>query len=436
MDKRLIAVSWAMPPALYPRSIQVVRLLKGLSKLGWQSVVVTPRLADLPKTDILDLTLRDLNAGYYTPFLVDFGNLDQEPSHPLVRFWSRLKGAKPDEDEIWASRAAEAVRNADLVDGCDVLVTFAQPWRDHLVGLKLRRWRRGIPWIAHFSDPWVDNPYVSGLSKESRQLQARREAAVVRQADLLLFTNEYAADLVMRKYPPALRRKARVLPHAIDSDLRTLVEEGQPAEAMKRPLRLAYVGQLFPGRRTPNVLLRALSMLRQKTELAGRIELQVVGERSGAEEAETLAADLGLGDIVVFASRMSYLDSLREMSKADVLVLIDAPAETNVFFPSKLVDYMMMEKPILALTPQRGASADIVRELGYEVLDPNDPISVVNALSQALCRFELNKLAMSNQHREAVRQYEVPFVAGKFEKMALEAKAARGRRSPLQRIFF
>jgi hypothetical protein len=38
------------------------------------------------------------------------------------------------------------------------MVPFGNPMTDHLVGLSLSRKYR-IPWIARFSDPWVDNPY-------------------------------------------------------------------------------------------------------------------------------------------------------------------------------------------------------------------------------------------------------------------------------------
>ena len=40
-------------------------------------------------------------------------------------------------------------------------VSFAQPWTNHLVGMRLHR-DSGLPWVAHFSDPWIDSPYQQG----------------------------------------------------------------------------------------------------------------------------------------------------------------------------------------------------------------------------------------------------------------------------------
>ena len=46
-----------------------------------------------------------------------------------------------------------------------------------------------------------------------------------------------------------------------------------------------------------------------------------------------------------------------------MLLILDAPFDISVFFPSKLVDYIGAQKPILAITPE-GSCADIVRRLG------------------------------------------------------------------------
>ena len=48
---------------------------------------------------------------------------------------------------------------------------------------------------------------------------------------------------------------------------------------------------------------------------------------------------------------ISYKDSLNEMARSDLLLILDAPFNSSVFFPSKLVDYIGSGKPIFAITP-------------------------------------------------------------------------------------
>src|SRR5919202_1568394 len=76
----------------------------------------------------------------------------------------------------------------------DAVVTFSQPTTDHLVGLELKKiWR--APWVAHFSDPWVDNPYYA-TDAATRDFNLAAERAVCEVADRLVFTSEETVDLV------------------------------------------------------------------------------------------------------------------------------------------------------------------------------------------------------------------------------------------------
>ena len=43
-----------------------------------------------------------------------------------------------------------------------------------------------------------------------------------------------------------------------------------------------------------------------------------------------------------------FAESARRAAAADVLLVIDAPADESLFLPSKLIDYLPAGKPILA----------------------------------------------------------------------------------------
>ncbi len=51
------------------------------------------------------------------------------------------------------------------------------------------------------------------------------------------------------------------------------------------------------------------------------------------------------------------------MSTSDLLVVIDANLQQNIFFPSKLADYLGSGRDILAITPE-GPTEDILKETG------------------------------------------------------------------------
>jgi glycosyltransferase involved in cell wall biosynthesis len=149
-------------------------------------------------------------------------------------------------------------------------------------------------------------------------------------------------------------------------------------------LRLAYVGKLLADRRTLSDVLAALAKLDARIGLQGRIVLEVIGGGSGADETGNQIAQLGLQSVVKLRGQVSYLESLKAMCQADVLVHVDAPARVNVFLASKLADYIMLNRPIVSITPRVGASADILRQSGLPVCEPGDVDAVVRAIDDLL----------------------------------------------------
>src|SRR6266511_1668850 len=148
---RLLAISWDMPPLSGPRAIQVSRTLKQIVALGWESWVVCfgPRSSRYHQDPALASRLR-APAGVT---LVPVPSLEERLVFRAL--WRMVPPLKllPDEKWVWIGAAARAAQRLAAERRFDVLVSFAQPFSDHLVGLRVRR-ATGLPWVAHFSDPW------------------------------------------------------------------------------------------------------------------------------------------------------------------------------------------------------------------------------------------------------------------------------------------
>lgn len=414
-ERQVVAVSWSMPPALFPRSIQVARLLKGLRGHGWNSSVVT--LADRTRSpeDPRDPALADLYAGAYELYPVQYRQATEQPWNLRFR-WRH--GALAPADAQWAVDAAAAAEEVQWRRRAAVLVTFAQPWRDHFVGLMIRRPR--LPWVAHFSDPWVDSLYYDPTKAGAGE--AAIERAIMERADLVVFTNSYAADLVMRKYPDTWRGKVRVVNHAFDPDIWSSVH-GRVVLAPERPaLRLGYVGALLAAHRTGADLFAALSQLQSTMELRGRITVRVTGAGSGSPEAQQAVTRLGLGALVTFDPPVSYLESLAAMAASDALLLLDAAAPVNVFFPSKLVEYLGARRPIVGVTPPEGASAELLRTCGFPVVAPGDVAGLARVIRDLIERHERGE-ALPAAPADVLEGYSLPNISRTFSRILEEAAA-------------
>lgn len=404
--KRLLAVSWAFPPLLTPRSLQVGRLLDALAGLGWTIDVLTVAPASLGPIhldpDIVQLYNSSLGVYAIPDSRLRLLRIALGKIFPTLR-------PLPDPESGWAKRAVKAGTLLLASNDYAGLVSFAQPWSSHIVGQALSE-ASGLPWLAHFSDPWADNPYYVGLQGEQREFMQHQEANVVSETQALVFTNQITADFFADKYGSKIQKKINVLPHAYDQRLRPGKTQ---ARGLNNRLYLVYIGSLY-GLRNPETLIRALAAL----EDPGRILIEIAGPVKTVGVYRKLAENLEVGDSIQFSGNLTYRESLQLAARADVLLLIDAPVQgESPFLPSKLVDYLMFRKPILGITPTRGASANLLRRLGTWQVDPDDMDGIRNVLALALDSWENGTLSVTPDFKRIAAEYESGRVAQKFDKV-------------------
>lgn len=396
-----------MPPLAGPRAIQVSRTLAALVGMGWSSTVVCvepraggPLLRDSPGAESFSAKGVDL---------VRVPSPEEAVAYRAALRLLPILARMPDRQRAWAAAAARAAARRLDAGGIDVIVSFALPWSDHLIGLQLHRARR-LPWVAHFSDPWVDSPYLKGPAW-LRARWARMEADVVREADALVFITGQTADLVMRKYPDDWRRKAHVIPQGYR---RTAIEPviNEPPTRPER-LRIVYTGRFYEGLRTPRPLFEAIARLRASGRLGDEIELLLVGPHLSPYQGSVRR--LGLQSVVSFAGRTSFSEAQRVAAGADVLLVVDAPSETSSpFLPSKLIDYLPLRKPILGLTPPAGASADLLRRLGCPVVGPDDVEGIGRAIEHLVAAWRRGDLQVSGVFDTVASEFSIERTTARF----------------------
>jgi glycosyltransferase involved in cell wall biosynthesis len=396
---------------VFPRSIQVSRALMALSRRGWHIAVVCADPSTAQGENVTDASLEALYSAGYESIRVPM------PS-------AAGAASSPDPLNIgWLRPAVAAVQRLLLERRFSVFVTFAQPWVDHLVGLEIAG-RMRIPWVAHFSDPWVDSLYYAQVDKEVLRAWKRMEKRIMRRADSIVFTNARAVDLVMRKYRACTRRKVHVVPHSYDPAFVPVQGAGTPPNPR---LRLIYSGNVFAGR-NPLAFLHALKQLDKSMALRDRLQVEFVGAGTFYRRH---ADELGLSDVVSFRGSETYTRSLQIAAEADVLLLMDAPsAEPSPFLPSKLMDYLMLRKPVLGLTSE-GASADLLRGLGCPVVPPGSVRAIARAIAELIAAWRDGRLAVTQEYDAFARQYEMDEVARKLEGVLLhvrDQKLVRHRR--------
>ena len=361
---RVFAILYCYPPLLVPATMCYVKLVIGLKELGHdvEVLVIVPESFRAPGQNLIDPSLNGL--------------IPEGITRHEVWSWekNRILGALREIGifyrlgyRLWEPRKREwvfpALRYVDGLDHSrfDVVLSCSQPHSNHLIGLHLKR-KHGMPWIAYLSDPWSDMPWQQPRSHAIKDYNLRLEREVMEAADTVLFTSMETVDLVMKKYPAALREKTGVLPHCFVPAWYGL-EKAAPTGGQAR-IKILHTGHFY-SHRTPLPVFVAMERLNRETPLAGQLHLTCVG--SMQETYHRYVTEHGLESCITIHDTMPYLDSLAMMMVSNYLLVVDAPLRhqnESVFLPSKLVDYLGSGKPVIGVTPKRGTTARVLQETG------------------------------------------------------------------------
>jgi glycosyltransferase involved in cell wall biosynthesis len=159
-----------------------------------------------------------------------------------------------------------------------------------------------------------------------------------------------------------------------------------------------------------------LSFLKNFPDVFADIDFVFVGMVSRIKHWLQVVTQLGIQNKVRFEGQVGYLESLAIGRQADVLVTLDAPSEGNsVFLPSKLVDYLALDKIILGVTPEQGVSAELLRSLDMPVADPNNPIAICDAIRDLHARWKTGELTFNHLNSEVAKGYKIESTTQQLE---------------------
>lgn len=256
----------------------------------------------------------------------------------------------------------------------------------HLIALLLQR-LTGLPWIADFRDPMLDEHFPA--NRWQRRCHAWIETQVMRHASLAVFTTEATRLAFKHQYPEYGGFKAAT----------AVIANGFDAALFESPLEyrfggdrvgLLHSGLLDPADRPPLGLLTAIAELnagmdaeQEKATVAARVPFKLGLRASGHDEQlRQLIAQAKVAEQVDLLPPLPYQQAIDEMRLSDILVLLQG-ASCPHQVPAKLYEYIRSGRPILGLCDLAGETAQQLRQAGVTTLvSPEEIPAIKQALAQ------------------------------------------------------
>ncbi len=253
-----------------------------------------------------------------------------------------------------------------------------------------------IPYIVNYHDPYPGNQYPKPYQEKNSwflKLKVRQSNRVMENAFKVSFPSQRLYEWMLQ-YHVNLKDKSIILPHPDGElkDLPTKLEDDKINLDINK-FNILHAGSLL-GHRNPIYLMNAFKkFIDSDIEKKEMTVLSIVGKID--KNNELLKINYDINQIKIISERVSYKKSKLMFEQADVLLVIEAKAEFSPFMPGKLTDYIVANKTIMALTPQK---SEVTRILGKNYpfisdIDNEDKIlSILNLLWELWKRGELKNI--------------------------------------------
>lgn len=412
-NERILMISYFAPPILSAESILVGKILPELARYYQIELVAVGDDVDFRK----DEALAELVAADNVEI---FRYNNPKPLNKIVRrLYQKSTSIFQDVNDKWMQ---QVLLRHKLNGPYKLIYSRSMPGISHLTAHAFKQ-QLGVPWIAQFSDPWAHNPYHQYPLEWMHKVEERNEAKTVDAADRLIFPTFEIRDLVASHYPGEnIKNKSVVLPHYFVESFYQQAEadDSRTAGTGQGDSRIAvsYIGDFY-GLRTPEPLLQALEIAEKKApDVTARLHFRIVGNVEWRFQPLFEKYEPNFSTTVERVGQVPYLQSLAEMKKSDILLLIDAASDVNIFLPSKLIDYFGARKPIMGITAEKGTTGSLIRNYGFPVIDPRQPEQIADELIRMVReRTDYQQRAATNDIEMFSAQSVAAELAGLFEQL-------------------
>lgn len=367
--KKLLIITYYWPPAGGPGVQRWLKFVKYLPDFNVQPIVYIPENPTYPIIDnglqsevsekAIILKKKIVEPYGFASFFgknktkkISSGIIPNQKKQSFLEktlLWVRGNIFIPDARFLWVKPSVKYLKKYIEENQIDTIVTSGPPHSLHLIGLQLKK-ELSVKWFADFRDPWTTIGYHKALklSSSAEKKHKALEKEVLTTADTIIVTS----------------KTTKTEFQAITSQPIEVITNGYDVEKVsKQPLdekfTLAHIGS-FLSERNPRILWKALKELtKENPDFRRDFQLKLIGAVS--QEVLDTISEFRLNDYVLNLGYVSHQEAVEHQRKSQVLLLIEINSnDTKSIIPGKLFEYMVSERPIIALGPEGSDFAEII----------------------------------------------------------------------------
>ncbi|WP_417858704.1 glycosyltransferase family 4 protein [Xanthomarina gelatinilytica] len=368
---KVLIIAYYWPPAGGPGVQRWLKFVKYLPEFGIEPIVYVPSNPSYPIID--ETLLSEVSEGItvlkqpikepykFAGFLsksktktISKGIIPKgKRQSPIEKLMLFIRGNFfiPDARKKWVRPSVQYLDTYIDDYHIQTVITTGPPHSLHLIGMELQK-RAGVKWIADFRDPWTTIGYHKQLklTKFAKQKHKALEKKVLQSANQIIVTS----SVTKKEFEQVTSKPIAVITNGYD----THTVSNPPLDTF---FSLAHIGSLL-AKRNPKVLWQVLKeLVDENKDFAKDLQLHFVG--SVSEDVLASIDFFGLSNYVYNHSYVTHNKAIEFQKKSQILLLIEVDSEeTKCIIPGKLFEYMISNRPILALGPEASDIETLIKE--------------------------------------------------------------------------
>ncbi|MDX6188296.1 glycosyltransferase family 4 protein [Flavobacterium sp. Fl-318] len=370
-QKKLLIITYYFPPAGGPGVQRWLKFVKYLPDFNVQPIVYVPENPTYPIVDealvneVSDQVIvlkNKIMEPYQLAALfsknktkkISSGIFPQKKKQTFLDklfLWVRGNLFIPDARVLWVKPSVSYLEKYIKENNIDTIVTSGPPHSLHLIGLELKE-KLNVKWFADFRDPWTTIGYHKALrlSAYAAKKHKKLEHKVLNSADTIIVTSKTTKT----EFQAITSKPISVITNGYDI-------ENVEKQTLDTKFTLAHIGS-FLSDRNPRFLWESLiELLQEVPDFKTHLEIKLIGAVS--QEVLDAIKEFNLEGYLNLLGYVSHHEAIAHQKKSQVLLLIEINSEdTRSIIPGKLFEYMVSNRPIIAIGPQGSDFADIIKE--------------------------------------------------------------------------
>lgn len=307
----------------------------------------------------------------------------------------------PDYMVTWIPLGIRLAKRVVQSENISAVLTTSPFESAHLIGRSLKK-NLGLRWVADFRDLWTEKKLLYRPATRLHDLWIQRlERRVFAEADFIIANTPENREHYIKRFNLSADRLETITNGFDRDDLKW--ESRSPEGLAPAVFQVGYAGDFdkheFPWR-------LALDALKRLAEEVGRDKIRLVHCGLMSQQVKDYLAIQGMTDLVELRGFLPHADAMQLTARTHVrLLLLYQNAYSRSIVPMKLYNYLIMNGPILAVAPEEGATASIIRKTRTgTVISPERGVDAVyQQLKKYYQAWACGKLAVDPDTQEVER---------------------------------